>query len=98
MFSRQNGLCLYCGIDLLDLIKKGKHIHTEHRQAKANGGGDGLTNLGLACAPCNRQKRDTNEAEFRIYLQPYLDGKIARKDLREYWQYQKLKEKFNETN
>jgi hypothetical protein len=60
--------CSYCGI-------KGVPLEVEHIQAKANGGTDRLSNLCLACAPCNQGK---GTQDLRVFLanQPDLLARL----------------------
>src|ERR1051326_7557555 len=50
--------CSYCGIT-------GVPLQVEHLQAKASGGTDRLSNLCLACEPCNRAK---GTQDLRVFL------------------------------
>ncbi len=58
-FARRAGFrCEYCGANLLlssDVYFLGAHL--DHIAPRGGGGGDGLDNLALACAPCNYLKR-----------------------------------------
>ncbi len=49
--------CSYCG-------KTGVPLEIEHIVPKARGGGSRVSNLALACAPCNQQKGIQTAAEF----------------------------------
>lgn len=49
--------CAYCG-------KEGVPLQVEHMTPKARGGSDRITNLTLACAPCNQRKGTQTAAEF----------------------------------
>lgn len=49
--------CAYCGTEA-------GALHIEHIVPVVRGGGDDLTNLTLACAPCNSKKRTKTAAEF----------------------------------
>src|ERR1051326_3631386 len=50
--------CSYCGVT-------GVPLQVEHLQAKASGGTDRLSNLCLACAPCNQAK---GTQDLRVFL------------------------------
>src|SRR6476619_5507254 len=50
--------CSYCGIT-------GVPLQVEHIQAKANGGTDRVSNLCLACEPCNQAK---GTQDIRVFL------------------------------
>src|ERR1051326_914253 len=50
--------CSYCGVT-------GVPLQMEHLQAKASGGTDRLSNLCLACAPCNQAK---GTQDLRVFL------------------------------
>lgn len=49
LFQKWRHKCAYCGIDNVSL-------QIEHIQSKANGGGDSISNLALACKSCNAKK------------------------------------------
>lgn len=49
--------CVYCGVDSGEL-------EVEHIVPVVRGGSDDLTNLTLACKPCNLRKRTLTAAEF----------------------------------
>ena len=51
LLEKWDRACSYCGIT-------GVPLQVEHIQAKANGGTDRLSNLCLACEPCNQSQRD----------------------------------------
>lgn len=70
--------CCYCGAENVPL-------QIEHIQAKANGGTNRISNLGLACEPCNTKK---GTQDIRVFLKnkPELLAKIlkqAKKPLRD---------------
>jgi hypothetical protein len=61
IFDECGGKCHYCATALtLD----GKW-HVEHKMPKALGGGNEPGNLVASCAPCNHEKRDTTDVEFK---------------------------------
>ena len=49
--------CAYCDVE-------GVPLEMEHIQAKANGGSDRVSNLTLACKPCNHKKDKRDVREF----------------------------------
>ncbi len=49
--------CVYCH-------KSGMPLQVEHLTPKARGGSDRVSNLALACEPCNRRKGNQTAAEF----------------------------------
>ncbi len=49
--------CAYCG-------KAGVPLQIEHLTPRSRGGSDRVSNLTLACAPCNQTKGDRTAAEF----------------------------------
>ena len=55
--------CAYCG-------KKDVPLQIEHIQAKANGGSNRVSNLTLACEPCNTRK---GTQDVRVFLAKKLD-------------------------
>lgn len=61
IFEASDGRCHYCST-LLSLDGK---WHIEHKMPKALGGDNAPGNLVASCAPCNHEKRDTTEQEFR---------------------------------
>jgi len=58
LLEKWDRACSYCGI-------KGVPLQVEHMQAKANGGTDRLSNLCLACEPCNKAK---GTQDIRVFL------------------------------
>lgn len=61
IFDEADGKCHYCGTALtLD----GKW-HIEHKMPKALGGGDEPGNLVASCVPCNHEKIDTTDIEYK---------------------------------
>lgn len=57
LFQKWNRACCYCG-------KQNVPLQVEHIQARANGGTDRISNLCLACEPCNRRKGTQDIAVF----------------------------------
>ena len=49
--------CMYCD-------KEGVPLQVEHIHAKANGGSDRISNLGIACHPCNQKKAARDIKDF----------------------------------
>lgn len=62
MWVEQDGACFYCGTPLFAAY------HVEHKIPLSRGGTDRLTNICLACAPCNLRKGAKTEDEFRALL------------------------------
>src|SRR5207248_7824827 len=58
LLEKWDRACSYCGI-------KGVPLQVEHIQAKANGGTDRVSNLCLACDPCNQAK---GTRDIRVFL------------------------------
>jgi 5-methylcytosine-specific restriction endonuclease McrA len=58
LLEKWDRACSYCGI-------KGVPLQVEHMQAKANGGTDRVSNLCLACDPCNKAK---GTQDIRVFL------------------------------
>lgn len=63
--------CMYCQADSVPL-------QVEHILARANGGSDRVSNLGLACAPCN-QRKGSSPIEVFLRKKPQLLKAILRK-------------------
>lgn len=63
LLQKWNRQCAYCGTKHLPL-------QVEHIQAKANGGTSRVSNLCLACEPCNRAK---GTLDIRVFLAKKLD-------------------------
>ena len=59
MYATQGGRCYYCSVD----IEGGYHI--EHMTPLSRGGTNGVSNICLACAPCNMSKRMKTAEEFQ---------------------------------
>lgn len=69
LFTQQDGRCAFCGRPLtLDQNKVGtpEYATMDHLIPRATGGKDEPTNLVLACAPCNQEKRDLPLIVFLI--------------------------------
>lgn len=78
--TAQEGKCWYCGIDL---DNHPQTPHLEHQVPISRGGPDKISNLVLACAPCNTSKNARTVSEYRKFV-------IARdrkpRDYRFYWE------------
>ena len=94
LHEKQKGKCAYCGCSLLSEAIDGRPPEVDHIVPKGKGGDNRIENLCLSCKWCNGVKRNRTKGEFLSYIQPYLDGKVAKKDLREYNQFKKLQRKF----
>jgi 5-methylcytosine-specific restriction endonuclease McrA len=62
--------CAYCG-------KAGTPLQVEHIHPKARGGSDRISNLTLACRPCNQAKNTTPVEEF-LRSKPALLARILK--------------------
>ena len=58
LYASQGGKCAYCGVSL----KKG--YHADHIQPLSKGGSNWISNIALACGPCNNRKRATDPIAF----------------------------------
>lgn len=63
--------CMYCQIE-------NKPLQVEHILARINGGSDRVSNLGLACGPCN-QKKDKQDIAVFLKKKPELLKQIMLK-------------------
>ena len=54
----QNGACYYCGTSI------SRNFTVDHLEPLAYGGSNGVRNIMLACADCNRRKWTLSEAQF----------------------------------
>jgi len=64
--------CSYCGATCLPL-------QVEHLTPKARGGSDRVSNLALACEPCNRRKGNQTAAEFG-YPEIHAEARVPLRD------------------
>jgi 5-methylcytosine-specific restriction endonuclease McrA len=62
--------CAYCG-------KEGVPLQIEHIHPKSKGGGDRISNLTLACGPCN-QRKGSKDIEAFLKGKPEILAKIKR--------------------
>ena len=53
VFERDNGICQYCGFDLLSDFNAYWVATVDHIKHRSDGGEDELENLVLACSACN---------------------------------------------
>jgi 5-methylcytosine-specific restriction endonuclease McrA len=75
--ARDGGyVCRYCGAALIPpvgvpgLLPNPDAVRgsVDHLTPAARGGGENVGNLGLACMPCNKDKGNLNEIEYRRLL------------------------------
>ncbi len=59
LYATQGGSCYYCSVD----IEAGYHI--EHMTPLSRGGRNDVSNICLACAPCNLSKHTKTAEEFQ---------------------------------
>jgi 5-methylcytosine-specific restriction endonuclease McrA len=59
LYATQGGRCYYCSVE----IENGYHI--EHMTPLCRGGRNDVSNVCLACAPCNLKKNRKTAEEFR---------------------------------
>ena len=59
MYATQGGRCYYCSVE----IDSGYHI--EHMTPLSRGGMNNVSNICLACAPCNLSKHTKTAEEFK---------------------------------
>jgi ATP adenylyltransferase len=68
VLSRAQGRCELCGIS-----KDEKALDVDHIVPRSKGGADDVTNLQALCYTCNRQKRNTDDKDFRSLVEQYQD-------------------------
>ena len=66
VLSRAQGRCELCGIS-----KDEKALDVDHIVPRSKGGADDITNLQALCYTCNRQKRNTDDTDFRSLVDQY---------------------------
>lgn len=59
LYATQGGRCYYCSVE----IEEGYHI--EHMTPLSRGGRNDVSNICLACAPCNFKKHTKTAEEFK---------------------------------
>jgi len=59
LFLKFNRTCVYCGVK-----GEGVRLEVEHVIPRSRGGSDRVSNLALACEPCNKAKGAMTAAEF----------------------------------
>lgn len=73
VFRRDNGICQYCGVDLLSSFSSYWSATVDHVLAVSAGGGDKIENLKLACPACNgilsRSAQRATFPERKSYVQ-----------------------------
>lgn len=74
VFFRDQGRCVYCGVDLSGLLSTLSPSHFDHIVPLAHGGLNDVTNLQLLCKPCNLKKSaiksGTSNWYPRLYARP----------------------------
>ena len=60
LYATQGGSCYYCSVDI-----EGSY-HIEHMTPLSRGGMNDVSNICLACAPCNLKKHTKTADEFKI--------------------------------
>lgn len=68
VLSRAKGRCELCGIS-----KDEKALDVDHIVPQSKGGTDDISNLQALCYTCNRQKRNTDDTDFRSLLDQYQE-------------------------
>lgn len=68
VLSRAQGRCELCGIS-----KDEKALDVDHIVPRSKGGADDISNLQALCYTCNRQKRNTDNTDFRSLLDQYQE-------------------------
>jgi 5-methylcytosine-specific restriction endonuclease McrA len=69
--------CEYCGVDLLSHPRLFESFVLDHLQPRSRGGRNGADNLRVACAACDRIKRDAPTQtvdEARVMLATFRIG------------------------
>ena len=66
VLSRAKGRCELCGIS-----KDEKFLDVDHIIPRSKGGSNDISNLQALCTTCNRQKRNTDDTDFRSILDQY---------------------------
>lgn len=81
LMTAQQGKCWYCGIGLDDHPQT---PHIDHQVPKSRGGPDTISNLVLACAPCNTSKNARTVSEYRKFV---IQRDRKPKDYTFHWEY-----------
>lgn len=63
LINRDGTRCRYCKKNL-----RRNEITIEHLTPKGRGGSNKLSNLAISCAPCNNDKADLTDEEYRGFL------------------------------
>ena len=58
LYATQGGRCYYCSVDIEN------NFHIEHMTPLSRGGRNDVSNICLACAPCNLRKHTKTAEEF----------------------------------
>lgn len=93
LYMVQDGKCYYCR-GKLDPREPESHFDRDHKIPVSRGGKTNTENICLSCFPCNREKADLTEDEYRKALVAVADGRIGRADINPYGKFVGLREKF----
>lgn len=74
VYNKSNGYCVYCGKRFRFLAYEWT---IDHLIPSSRGGSNRLSNLALACKPCNQLKSDKTPEEFRRFLAQQIPLKIG---------------------
>lgn len=73
---RQCGLvCFYCHVKLSRIQGHDRSVTLDHLVPRCQNGSDRISNLVLACGPCNRRKGDMSVAQY--FESPRLAARIT---------------------
>ncbi len=97
LYEQQNGLCYYCGENLLVSIVSYWSVDIDHKQPVSKEGTNELDNLCITCLYCNRAKNNKTEEEFRKWIKPYINKTVLNKhDLKDWHKFKTLKKRFKQ--
>jgi len=72
LLDKQGGLCVYCGVSILNL-----RYHADHIVPLVRGGSNWISNIQLTCPDCNHRKNATDPTEFAKRYEPSTDGNCS---------------------